>query len=60
MGHPLTTRLTACQRWPPSLAAQKKARDKRGQMPTGGEVIGADGALIERRRQSGGWRSAEP
>jgi hypothetical protein len=44
------------------LAAQKKARDNgRGQcvsvLITQGslKVIGADGALIERRRQSGGF-----
>ena len=42
------------------LAAQKKARDKRGQCVTvlitrgSLRVIGADGALIKRGRQSGG------
>jgi hypothetical protein len=49
------------------LAAQKKARDKRGQCVSvlitrvSLKVIGFDGALIERRRQSGSSKpSAAP
>jgi hypothetical protein len=42
------------------LAAQKKARDKRGQIPTGGEVIGVDGALIERAASIGRHSQLNP
>jgi hypothetical protein len=48
------------------LVAQKRARGKRGQCVSvlitrvSLKVIGPDGALIERRRQSGDGRLAEP